>query len=515
MAAPQKHVVAYTIPHWGHARPLVHLCARLVKLRSINLTLLTSTAFHPRIVTELSRSFDLGEEAYAKRIRVISINEVAFMRTEEGDKAFEEAWKTIYQEQELVCTQTGTRYPPLPQPQAIILDSTAVDPYNSVRSVSGNSVKIYTWHPGLTYVLFRLFGPEKLGGKGNIRIKAEEIARQTGRSFKDVVTELVFTPEVGKVVCIPGMLPMYEHEYFPQDFGSEFAEEVATNVFSRIYETLETTDGAILFTPESYEPEAVAAFRRWFAETGRPAYASGPLLPSASKEAANETEKKLSKESPEIQDFLDVTLKTDGKKSLLYISFGSVFWPAKTPEKLWAFLDVVMELNIPFILSHASPFAIITDEVREKVKAYGKGILSAWTPQQLILDHPATGWFVAHGGHNGVTEAISAGVPQILWPFATDQPLNAVHIAHQLQIGYELIEVRTGHGLKPIYRNGRKPVGTLDAVKAEAREVLGKAFGEDGAKKREKLQAVREAMNKEWDDGGSARKDILAFLDSL
>ena len=41
------------------------------------------------------------------------------------------------------------------------------------------------------------------------------------------------------------------------------------------------------------------------------------------------------------------------------------------------------------ILSHASPFAgQIPEEIKEKVKAYGKGILSPWTPQQLILDHP-------------------------------------------------------------------------------------------------------------------------------
>ena len=79
-----------------------------------------------------------------------------------------------------------------------------------------------------------------------------------------------------------------------------------------------------------------------------------------------------------------------------------------TPEKLWAFLDVVMELGIPFvgdifaywhtlralthlmiqILSHASPLAEIPDEVKEKVKVYGKGIMSPWSPQQLILDHP-------------------------------------------------------------------------------------------------------------------------------
>lgn len=84
--------------------------------------------------------------------------------------------------------------------------------------------------------------------------------------------------------------------------------------------TLESADGAILFTPESYEPEAVAAFKAWFAGTGRPAYVSGPLLPSASKKTANESEKKLSPESAEIQEFLDNTLKTSGEKSLLYVS---------------------------------------------------------------------------------------------------------------------------------------------------------------------------------------------------
>ena len=34
--------------------------------------------------------------------------------------------------------------------------------------------------------------------------------------------------------------------------------------------------------------------------------------------------------------------------------------------------------------------AVIPDEVKEKVKVYGKAILSPWTPQQLILDHPVS-----------------------------------------------------------------------------------------------------------------------------
>ena len=32
--------------------------------------------------------------------------------------------------------------------------------------------------------------------------------------------------------------------------------------------------------------------------------------------------------------------------------------------------------------------AQVPDEIKEKVKTYGKGVLSPWTPQQLILDHP-------------------------------------------------------------------------------------------------------------------------------
>ena len=75
--------------------------------------------------------------------------------------------------------------------------------------------------------------------------------------------------------------------------------------------------------------------------------------------------------------------------------------------------------------------------------------------------------------------------------------------------------MRTGYGLGPIYRNGKKPVGTVDAVKAEARDVLGKAFGEDGAKKRERLQTLSKAVNGEWEDGGSSKRDMLTFLDSL
>ena len=108
-----------------------------------------------------------------------------------------------------------------------------------------------------------------------------------------------------------------------------------------------------------------------------------------------------------------------------------------------------------------------------------------------------------------------SGTSSILWPFGGDQEFNALLISETLQIGYELLEVRTGNGLKPIYRTGYAPKGTVDAVKAEVRDVFKKAFGEDGAKKRAKLTQLQKALNGEWEEGGSSRKDALAFLDSL
>ena len=104
---------------------------------------------------------------------------------------------------------------------------------------------------------------------------------------------------------------------------------------------------------------------------------------------------------------------------------------------------------------------------------------------------------------------------RILWPIAADQPVNAVHLADTLDVAYELIEVGHGSGLGKIYRTGRTPIGTVDAVKAELREVLDRAFGEDGARKRENLVALRKTLQTAWAEDGDARRDVEAFLDDI
>ena len=53
----------------GHARPLINLFARFVKLRPVTVTLIATNAFYDRVKNELARSFDADEEELAARIR--------------------------------------------------------------------------------------------------------------------------------------------------------------------------------------------------------------------------------------------------------------------------------------------------------------------------------------------------------------------------------------------------------------------------------------------------------------
>ena len=75
-----------------------------------------------------------------------------------------------------------------------------------------------------------------------------------------------------------------------------------------------------------------------------------------------------------------------------------------------------------------------------------------------------------------------------------------------LDVAYELFEVRTGeYGLKPIHRLGRAPIGTIEAVREEAHDILEKAFGEDGARKRASMKVLSEKIGRAWDEDEAFR----------
>lgn len=90
-------------------------------------------------------------------------------------------------------------------------------------------------------------------------------------------------------------------------------------------------------------------------------------------------------------------------------------------------------------------------------------------------------------------QGLSSCEYRICWPFEADQPANSANLTINHNVAYELFEVRTGQGLRPVHRlNDKKPEGTIDAVRREAFGVFTKAQGEDGEEKRKNVQKISE-----------------------
>ncbi|KAI0645537.1 UDP-Glycosyltransferase/glycogen phosphorylase [Trametes meyenii] len=506
-----QHLVAFPSFFWGHTRPMCTLVARISRLRpTMKITFVTFPSIHSRVQEEVVRDFQPGEEYLKDNIRVVAIEEdTKIWATSGAPGAFKAAWINLVECQPLICAKTGLQIEALPiPPTAAVLDAFVTEAYEAAREVTGRTIPLYTWFAASTNTLPFVFGEDPLPAVET------EVAR-TGLPFHKVARKMMMTI-TGAVIHSPCMPSMYDYEFHPQGVctvPSRFLVLFGLCPKRRTCSIIKSSDGLITFDTADYHPEATATARRLFGETSREVFYAGPLLPVGAQATLRET--RNSNNGDKIMSFLDDKLTSRGERSVIYIAFGSLFWP-QDPAKVSAVLDVIMERNVPFVMSHASAAAgPLPVELLDKISVYGNGIVSDWVPQQAVLDHPATGWYLMHGGHNSTLETIMAGVPMIVWPIDADQPYNAVYLSEGLNVAYELIEVRHGSGLGKIYRNGHIPIGTVDAVKDEMRGVLEKAFGQDGTEKRGRLQVLQNKLKTAWSDDGIARREVEAFLGKL
>lgn len=178
-------------------------------------------------------------------------------------------------------------------------------------------------------------------------------------------------------------------------------------------------DGVMTNCPECFEPEMAATLKAWLEATSRRSYMCGPLIPLSDNTKEMPTEQSVNFE--EISRLLDSVLLSKGPQSLIYVSIHRKIMLRWT-YRGW-FVDVVRNfvlaqrareglgfslchhgdedtirkrsLKCPLafkriirqVMSHASPFAVISAEVAQKVEAYEHGLLTPWSPQQTILRH--------------------------------------------------------------------------------------------------------------------------------
>ena len=101
---------------------------------------------------------------------------------------------------------------------------------------------------------------------------------------------------------------------------------------------------------------------------------------------------------------------------------------------------------------------------------------------------------------------------RIFFPLVADQPISAVHVTENLHAAFELFQVRSGGGLKPIHRNGLTPAGSREAVGIEVRQTIDLCRSEKGQEIRSNAEKLRVKFANAWEEGGAARQEIRKIL---
>jgi hypothetical protein len=101
---------------------------------------------------------------------------------------------------------------------------------------------------------------------------------------------------------------------------------------------------------------------------------------------------------------------------------------------------------------------------------------------------------------------------RICWPIFADQPAAAAHLTENLNVAFELFQVRTGKGLKPLARNGIAAEGTREAVGVETRQTINLCRSEKGQEKRNNAENLKAKFMQTWEEDGMAMQEIRKFL---
>ncbi|KAM3868218.1 UDP-glucuronosyltransferase 2A2-like [Diretmus argenteus] len=114
--------------------------------------------------------------------------------------------------------------------------------------------------------------------------------------------------------------------------------------------------------------------------------------------------------SQDLEDFV----QSSGEHGIIVMTLGTLV--GKLPD------DVTEDIAAAFA---QLPQKVIWRHKGKRPSTLGNNtLLMDWLPQNDLLGHPKTRVFVAHGGTNGIQEAIYHGVPLVGLPLMFDQPDN-------------------------------------------------------------------------------------------
>lgn len=190
-------------------------------------------------------------------------------------------------------------------------------------------------------------------------------------------------------------------------------------------------------TARPFGPETTTFFKEWYEGLAKKLFVVGPQIPTSTSPYRSPNDSEGMKPFKPVFDFLD----SHPPKSVLLISFGTMFYPSE-PGHLDAVVGALLETGTPFIASRAAAmYQPLSAETEKRVEESGLGLYVDHVPQREILGHPSLAAFLTHGGANSTFESILAGVLNVFWPFAADQPVHACYMSQK-------VGSSSPHGLK-------------------------------------------------------------------
>ncbi|KIY52796.1 UDP-Glycosyltransferase/glycogen phosphorylase [Fistulina hepatica ATCC 64428] len=530
----KSHFLCVTPALFGHARPLFALALNLILYYpDLYVTVLSTGTTSAAYVSPHEREialFELPPQAHARLNikflgsgeRANNLEQVASMTQE-----FPPFLKSLCANP-LDAVDVFSRAPNL-----IIFDAIFSSLIKTVREVVPSS-----GNPATKIPIFFSW-PSNASTKEMFFVPSEEYPDTywktlVHRARKEVADGLVTVDEIqhmynlwtgptdaDRMIRMSGVAPIYHHELTPQSdsipHGKDTIQYNYPMIAYTVGEDYVKADGFIIPFSDVLERGVSAMLEKVTGQAHLPV--GGQYPPSWWEYGISSSAQVLSPQDKESLDFLDACLERYGPKSVIYISFGTLFAPVNRPELFETLVGTLLTEDppLPFLFAGGYAQSFVSDKLRESVKKseFGK-MIPDFVPQQAVLNHLATGWFLSHSGSGSVMESILNAVPMVLWPFTMDQPIIATQIAVNQKVAFELLQVRNGASIgRKAYRDQEKTIsGMLEDVAAEMHDVWKRLRGEEGQAMRQRMIELRQAV-KDDRERGEAKRAMEQFRDYM
>ncbi|KAL0816041.1 hypothetical protein Bca101_072485 [Brassica carinata] len=319
---------------------------------------------------------------------------------------------------------------------------------------------------------------------------AEENNKYDMSEFEDSDAELV----------VPSLTRPYPLKCLPYIFKSKEWFSFFRTQARRFRET----KGILVNTVAELEPHGLKFLSNGDSDTP-PAYSVGPVL-----HLKNDTDVAQA----EILEWLD----EQPAGSVVFLCFGSMGGFSEEQAREIATALEGSGHRFLWSLRRASPNVmkepprefsnleeILPEGFIDRMKARGKVI--GWAPQAAVLEKPAVGGFISHGGWNSTLESLWFGVPTAIWPLYAEQKFNAFEMVEELGLSVEIRKYWRGDLL--LGRTEMKLV-TAEEIERGIRVLM-----EQGSDVRKRVKEISEKCTVALMDGGSSRIALRKFLQDV